>query len=75
MSEQPELFSKDKGMIIIDYLERFGLPIYVKPRIEALLDGRLSESTLVCCHSGCNICSDIVYECLQSIKKELEIGD
>lgn len=70
MSEQQELFPPDKSMIVIDYLERYGLPIYVKSRIDALLDGRISESTLVCCHSGCNLCSDIIYECLQSIKKE-----
>jgi hypothetical protein len=71
--EQLELFPPDKTMIIIDYLERYGLPPYVKSRIEALLDGRVSESSLVCCQSGCNICSDIIYNCLQSIKKELEI--
>lgn len=71
MNNQPELFPPDRDSIIIDYLERYGLPVYVKTRIEALLEGRLNESTLVCCHSGCNICSDIVYECLQSIKEEV----
>ena len=72
MSEQQELFPPDKSMIIVDYLERYGLPLHVKSRIDALLDGRVSESSLVCCNSGCNICSEIIYECLQSIKKELE---
>ena len=71
MSEQPELFPPDRGMIVIDYLEQYGLPTYVKSRIDALLDGRVSESSLVCCQSGCNICSDVIFGCLQSIKKEL----
>ena len=70
---QPELFPPDKSMIIIDYLERYGLPPYVKSRIDALLDGRVSEKSLVCCQSGCNICSDVIYDCLQSIKKELGV--
>jgi hypothetical protein len=70
MEEQLELFPPDKDVIIKDQLEMFGLPVYVKPRIDALLDGRVSESTLVCCNSGCNICSEIIYECLQAVKKE-----
>lgn len=71
MNDQLDLFPPDRNNIIIDYLERYGLPTYIKPRIDALLDGRVSESSLVCCHSGCNICSDIIYECLQSIKQEV----
>jgi hypothetical protein len=47
MEEQLELFPPDKDVIIKDQLEMFGLPVYVKPRIDALLDGRVSESTLV----------------------------
>jgi hypothetical protein len=75
MKEQLELFPPNKDEIIKDYLERFGLPVYVKSRLDALLDGRVKESTLVCCYSGCNICSEVVYECLQAVKKELvELG-
>lgn len=71
MSNEPSLFPPDRDTIILDNLERFGLPGQVKLQINALLDGRLNENSLVCCHSGCNICSDLIYECLQAIKKEL----
>lgn len=72
MNDQLNLFPQDRDSVILDFLEQYGLPPYVKPRIIALLEGKLSESTLICCNSGCNICSEIIYECLQSIKQKVK---
>ncbi|HMV42617.1 MAG TPA: hypothetical protein PK079_08785 [Leptospiraceae bacterium] len=71
MSDQPTLFPPDRDSVIVDHLERYGLPPNAKFQIIALLEGRLNESSLVCCHSGCVLCSELIYNCLQDVKKEL----
>lgn len=66
-----ELFPKDKNSIIVKYVDRYALPKFIESRIEAILDGTVSESSLRCCNSGCEVCAETIYNCLQSVKKEL----
>lgn len=70
-NEQLELFPKDRTNIIYDSLKRYALPDHSILKIKALLEGKIDESSLVCCNSGCEICSEVLFNCLQSIKKEL----
>ncbi|MDX1957002.1 MAG: hypothetical protein SFU98_00420 [Leptospiraceae bacterium] len=68
---EQRLFPISKREIILTNLDLFCLPPYVESRIEAILNGERLESSLVCCNSGCNVCSETIYNCLQKIKREL----
>jgi hypothetical protein len=69
---EERLFPIPREEIIFRNLDKYSLPQYVKIRIEKILDGEISESSLRCCSSGCGICELVIFECLQDVKKELE---
>ncbi len=66
-----ELFPKDRNSVIRKYVDRYALPKYIDSRLAAILDGTVPESSLRCCSSGCDVCAETIYNCLQSVKKEL----
>jgi hypothetical protein len=69
---EERLFPISRDEIILKYLDRYALPIYIKSRIESILDGSVSEESLRCCSSGCNVCAETIFNCLNSVKKELK---
>ncbi len=60
--------SAQRTILIEAALARRQYSPVLKPRIEALLDGREDRARLRCCHSGCFVC---VLE-LQAILAEVE---
>ena len=70
---EERLFPISRDEIILKNLDKYSLPQYVKFKIENILKGEISESSLRCCSSGCGICELVIYECLQDVKKELDI--
>lgn len=58
----------DRAEVIITCLKERGLTPHLRPRIEALLDGREDRERLHCCHGGCYVC---VFE-LKAVVEQVE---
>lgn len=58
--------------IIQTILKKYKLPISYQKELELYLSKEKDENLLICCHSDCVVCNQVVYECLQTIKKELD---
>ena len=69
--DQDKLFKDDREQITVKTMELFNLPPVTKGYIDNLLNGKIDESLLICCHSDCSVCQQTVYDCLQEIKKQL----
>lgn len=65
------LFPKSRDEIIDSELKKRKLPAFGKFLIESVLDGRIKEESLICCHSDCSLCNEKVSQCLSEIKKQL----
>ncbi len=68
---QLNLFPPSKDEKIIETLKKYGLPVALKGRIEEFLEDEQKESILICCHSDCIVCNEVIYQCLQEIKRIL----
>jgi len=56
----------DRTPLILASLDRHKLALWVRPRIEALLDGRENRAHLSCCNGGCFVC---VYDLLAVVNE------
>ncbi|WP_411822176.1 hypothetical protein [Leptospira sp. 'Mane'] len=70
--DSDRLFPVPREKIILEKVRFFYLPDRTAQFIANILDGKVSERTLVCCHSGCDVCNDTIYKCYMMIKKTLE---
>ena len=66
-----KLFPADKKEIIAKALKDYELPPAAETYINSLLSGKMKETMLVCCHSGCEICMDTIKQCYLDVKKQL----
>jgi hypothetical protein len=60
----------NRDELITISLKRHNLAQWVKPRIDALLDGKEDRTRLSCCNGGCFVC---VYDLL-AVVHEVEKG-
>ncbi len=65
------LFPKSEEEIIFEKVKFFFLPERTAALIKNLLHGKVSEKSLVCCHSGCDVCNETIYKCYMAVKREL----
>jgi hypothetical protein len=65
------LFPPTKDELLIGILKQYQLPEGILPQLKQYLDGSIPESSLVCCQSGCDICSESIYIALQKSKEVL----
>ncbi|EQA38412.1 hypothetical protein LEP1GSC047_2454 [Leptospira inadai serovar Lyme str. 10] len=72
MEETPSLFPKTKRDLILENLDWFGLPVRVGELVENVLDGKIREQSLVCCHSACDVCNSTIRSCVRKVQRELE---
>ena len=68
-NKEPRLFPPSEDEIILKAVEMFNLPEYAKNYIQQILDGTRSESSLVCCHGGCEVCNDTILNCLEEVRR------
>ncbi|HMV80141.1 MAG TPA: hypothetical protein PK453_25330 [Leptospiraceae bacterium] len=68
---EERLFPKSREEIIDTEMKKLKLPSFGKFLIESVLDGRIKEESLICCHSDCSLCNEKVSQCLSEIKKQL----
>jgi hypothetical protein len=68
---QPRLFKKSREEIIINNLDLFNLPNTLESKIKSILNGESSESSLVCCNSGCDVCNETIVHCIEKVKQDL----
>jgi len=73
--DELRLFPLSKDEIIHNFVLKYSLPEYASNYISQILEGKRSESTLICCNGGCEVCNDTILNCLFDIKKELESMD
>lgn len=66
------LFPPSKDEILLGILKQYQLPDEVLPQLKQYLDGSIPEASLVCCQSGCDICSEFIYQALQKSKEVLK---
>ncbi|MCX8000297.1 MAG: hypothetical protein N3A69_15325 [Leptospiraceae bacterium] len=66
---QDSLFPKAE--IIQTCLKKYGLPFALEEEIQEFLDGQKSENILICCHSDCTVCNQVICDCLQEIREKL----
>ena len=71
MSNQTSLFSTTQTDIIYKNLSLFKLPKNYFKIIEELLNGKMREEALVCCHAECDICMITIKQCLKKVKEEI----
>jgi len=69
--EENLLFPKSEDQIIFEKVKFFFLPERTGALIKNILQGKVSEKSLICCHSGCDVCNETIFKCLTAIKKEL----
>ncbi|EPG76326.1 hypothetical protein LEP1GSC058_1212 [Leptospira fainei serovar Hurstbridge str. BUT 6] len=72
MEETPLLFPKTKRDLILENLDCFGLPARIGELVENVLDGKIREQSLVCCHSACDVCNSTIRSCVRKVQRELE---
>jgi len=65
------LFPPSKDEILIGILKQCQLPETILFQLKQYLDGSIPESSLVCCQSGCDICSEFIYQALQKSREVL----
>ena len=70
--DELRLFPISKEEMIQKIVKNYCLPEYASNYISQILEGKRSENSLICCHGGCDVCNDTIYNCLQDIKKEWE---
>ncbi|PJZ68931.1 hypothetical protein CH373_08005 [Leptospira perolatii] len=68
----PRLFPKTRKELIVENLDWFGLPPRILELIENILDGKIREESLVCCHSACDVCNKEIRSCARKVKREFE---
>ncbi|GBF49623.1 hypothetical protein LPTSP4_11390 [Leptospira ryugenii] len=69
---EDRLFPKTVDEIIAEKVKFFFLPQRTEALIKNLVDGKVSERSLVCCHSGCDVCYETIHLCYQAVKNELQ---
>jgi hypothetical protein len=74
-NEEPRLFPPSEDEIIFQAVEMFNLPEYAKNYIQQILKGTRSESSLVCCHGGCEVCNDTILNCLEEVRRVRNLKD
>lgn len=63
----------DRAALILHHLELRGLTPHLRPRIEALLEGREDRTRLRCCHGGCYVCVEELKAIVVAV--EAAVGD
>ena len=71
MSEN-RLFPKSVDEIIFEKVKFFFLPERTTALIKNIIEGKVSERSLICCHSGCDVCNETIYKCYMAVKSELD---
>lgn len=71
-SEFPRLFPRTREEILSEVVSAFSLPEYAKNYILQILKGERPESSLVCCHGGCDVCNDTILLCLDEVRRREE---
>ncbi|MCG6152193.1 MULTISPECIES: hypothetical protein [Leptospira] len=71
MSEE-RLFPKTVDEVILEKVRFFFLPDRTAAFVKNLVEGKVSERSLICCNSGCDVCNETIYNCYMAVKKELE---
>ncbi|MCC5814503.1 MAG: hypothetical protein JJT78_07090 [Leptospira sp.] len=69
--EEVRLFPPTPDEIILTVLKKYRLPNYYLKEIHRYLCGELSENRLVCCHSGCDIYENNIFETVRECKELL----
>lgn len=69
--EENRLFPKTLDEIISEKVRFFFLPDRSAALIKNLIEGHVSERSLICCHSGCDVCNETIFKCYESVKKEI----
>lgn len=72
-SEFPRLFPRTREEILSEVVSAYSFPEYAKNYILQILNGERSESTLVCCHGGCDVCNDTILHCLDEVRRREEL--
>jgi hypothetical protein len=72
-NEVPRLFPRTREEILSEVANTFSLPEYAKNYLQQILKGERSESSLVCCHGGCEMCNDTILLCLEEVKRMEEL--
>lgn len=68
----PRLIPKTRKELILENLDWFGLPVRISELVENVLDGKIREQSLVCCHSACDVCNSTIRSCIRKVQRELE---
>lgn len=71
MSEA-RLFPKSLDEIVTEKVKLFFLPERTIGLIKNLIRGVVSERSLICCNSGCEVCNEMIFNCYMSVKSEIE---
>jgi hypothetical protein len=71
MLEEQMLFPPDLKYVIHKNLEKYSLPSHLNTILEMFYLGQRNERILICCHSDCDVCNQVILDCLQSIKKDM----
>ncbi|ABZ93762.1 hypothetical protein EHQ92_09735 [Leptospira biflexa] len=72
MSED-RLFPRSVDEVILEKVRFFFLPDRTAAFVKNLVEGKVSERSLICCNSGCDVCNETIYNCYVAVKKELGI--
>lgn len=72
---QESLFPKSREEIIEEILHQHKLPLAYRNTFEIYLRGDRPVHSLVCCHSGCRICQEDVYQAILTAKKHPELRE
>lgn len=68
---EDRLFPRSRNEIIDIEMKKMKLPSFGRFLIESVLDGKIKEESLICCHSDCSLCNEKVSQCLSEIRKQL----